>query len=325
MLNIVCPKCRTLHHAGVEHIGRLLKCAGCGNTIPVTRAVGSVSKATPTVIEAVGEVSPAANHTKTAWQRGSTHRRKVAWLGGVVVFLVLAVIAGIAYHRQQNYAAQLDKQVQDNIAKKKAETGLEPSATEAQQPDTPTSHITLRRDDNGQVFRPENDNQVVPSSSKQLVYIPDRPGSSEAPASQTQRPAGVRQPNRDLGIDIAEPVSPSIDLRAEPNQESAVIRTATRHNLLALIHRASKDGWYDVVDVHSGEEGWVRESDVRIHRTEHPQPEAKFSEEYVGTNAAPEVTVANQTSSTLTLENRGYPSSKAPAGRASDGDSGRCP
>jgi len=165
--------------------------------------------------------------------------------------------------------------------------------TEAQQADTPTPPNTLQ-DDNGQVFIPQKDNRVS-SSSQQLVYTPERPATSAIPALR------LRQPQRDLGIDTAQPISPRTDLREEPSEQSAVVRTVTRRDLLALIHRAPKDGWYDVIDIHSGDGGWVRQSDVSIVLTEHPLPPAKFSEEYVGTNSAPEVTVANQTSSTLNL------------------------
>jgi len=302
VLDIVCPKCSTLHHAGEEHVGRLLRCAGCGDTIPVTRTPSSVSKATPSVIDTVGEVSSSSNHTRAWRQKGTTRRTKLAWLGGAIVVLVLAAITGIAYHRQQKYAEQLDKQVQNEIAQKNAQTSLQPSDVEVQKTDTTTSPETSQLDNKGQTFRIIKKNQA-PSSSQQLAYPPSQVATFRSPTLRMHQSTGTaQQPDRDPGIDTAEPVPPSIDLRAEPNQEAALIRTATHHSLLALIHRAPKDGWYDVVDVHSGDEGWVRESDVRIHRTEHPQPETKFSEQYVGGNSAPEVTVDNQTSSTLTLK-----------------------
>jgi hypothetical protein len=87
-----------------------------------------------------------------------------------------------------------------------------------------------------------------------------------------------------------------------PDSTSAQIRKVTDHDTLVLVDREPQHGWYDVIDVRSGKDGWVSENDVRISLTKHPIPEAKFSEEYVGSDAAPDVVVANQTNVDLSLK-----------------------
>jgi hypothetical protein len=89
---------------------------------------------------------------------------------------------------------------------------------------------------------------------------------------------------------------------SRPNEEATQIRAVSDRDTLVLIDRNPQSGWYDVIDVRSGKEGWVRADSVEINLTKHPAPASKFSEHYVGSEAAPKVTVINQTPSDLSLK-----------------------
>jgi hypothetical protein len=89
---------------------------------------------------------------------------------------------------------------------------------------------------------------------------------------------------------------------SNPNEEATQIRTVSDRDTLVLIDRNPQSGWYDVIDVLSGREGWVRADSVEIELTKHPAPVSKFSEQYVGSDAPPKVTVINQTLRSLGLK-----------------------
>jgi hypothetical protein len=48
MLEVRCARCGTIHYAGEEHLGRMLKCSNsnCGDSVPIERAGYKNSKQT---------------------------------------------------------------------------------------------------------------------------------------------------------------------------------------------------------------------------------------------------------------------------------------
>jgi hypothetical protein len=122
-------------------------------------------------------------------------------------------------------------------------------------------------------------------------------------AQSNFKPLPVRKPaNRDLGVDVAIPNSPRIPLMSGPNEDATQIKTVSDRDTLVVIDRNPQSGWYNVIDVRSGKEGWVRADSVEINLTKHPAPVSKFSEQYVGSDVAPKVTVINQTLRHLSLK-----------------------
>jgi hypothetical protein len=108
--------------------------------------------------------------------------------------------------------------------------------------------------------------------------------------------------HRDLGVDTAIPTHPTIPIMDAPTSDANRIRTASEGDVLALIDRGPTNGWYDIIDVRSGKEGWVNGDNVQISFTKHPKPAARFAEEYVGSDTAPDVMVLNKTSANLSLK-----------------------
>jgi hypothetical protein len=111
-----------------------------------------------------------------------------------------------------------------------------------------------------------------------------------------------KKDRHDTGVDVAIPNSNRVPLMNEPHDEATKMRIVSDLDTLVLIDRKPHSGWYDVIDVHTGKEGWVRQSDVLINLTKHPATESKFSEQYVGSDAAPKITVFNQTGRDLSLK-----------------------
>jgi hypothetical protein len=109
-------------------------------------------------------------------------------------------------------------------------------------------------------------------------------------------------PGRNIGVDIALPRMAGVELRMQPGRNSAVVLSLTPTDLLALVHRASTSGWYDVIHVNSGKEGWVAKEDVRLELSNSRRREPRISETYVGGNEAPTILVLNDTNRDLNLK-----------------------
>jgi hypothetical protein len=113
------------------------------------------------------------------------------------------------------------------------------------------------------------------------------------------------KPRRDIGVDLAIPTRSTVSLLDGHESTSSLIRVVSERNVLVLLERVPQNGWYNVIDVQSGKEGWVKENDVKISLTNHPRPQARFTEDYVGSDTAPDVVVLNQTSGDLSLKVEG--------------------
>jgi hypothetical protein len=84
--------------------------------------------------------------------------------------------------------------------------------------------------------------------------------------------------------------------------KGTIIRNVTTNDVLVLVSRIPTNGYLDVIDVRSGKEGWVDQDDVQIQLTRQPERAAQFTEEYVGSDDPPEVSVENATDSELNLK-----------------------
>jgi hypothetical protein len=110
------------------------------------------------------------------------------------------------------------------------------------------------------------------------------------------------QTRRDVGADQAVPTRNGANLFEEAYSSATVIKKVSNNDTLILINREPRKGWYDVIDVRSGREGWVQKNDVDITLSKEAQRTAKFSEEYLGTDSDPRVDVVNKTGNSLELK-----------------------
>jgi hypothetical protein len=58
--------------------------------------------------------------------------------------------------------------------------------------------------------------------------------------------------SKDLGVDIAVPVSSQASLMSAPDPKAALIKVVTGREMLVLISREPQEGWYNVIDVPLG-------------------------------------------------------------------------
>jgi len=110
------------------------------------------------------------------------------------------------------------------------------------------------------------------------------------------------RPKRNFEVDTAMPRTAGVEVHSKPYTDSAVILSLSPTDSLALIDRNPRNGWYDVIDIKSGQEGWVAKEDVRIYLNNRPRQEPRILETYVGGNEAPTVVVLNDTDRELTLK-----------------------
>jgi len=238
------------------------------------------------------------------------------------------LMSRIEYSKQQD---QYDKEIADRVAAKDAQEHQSEVAKEQAASNAPTdggwdesSAVPLNGKEQTVSNAPADSAQETGSSgspsgnvsnpfhapsatSPNRFYIPGNNSiAGQAPAASGEEVTPAKQkPHRDLGVDLAIPIRTRIPLMDSPESNAKQIRAVSDIDLLVLIDREPTHDWYNVIDVRTGKEGWVNGDDVRISLTKHPIPAAKFSEEYVGPDAAPEVVVANQTSGHLSLKVEG--------------------
>lgn len=101
MIDLRCPRCGTVHHAGEEHIGYSLRCSSCGDTIQIVRhdgrnkpsgsSIGKTEYGTHRV-QPIAAKDRHLNHKNNSWIRS---RR--AWpyllLGAAIVLVGLLYIS----------------------------------------------------------------------------------------------------------------------------------------------------------------------------------------------------------------------------------------
>ena len=276
--DVVCL-CGAVYHASEEHAGRYIKC-GCGRRVQIRRTYDArerspakpsrpPSPATPSI---TGSLNKLVRSGRLAVVEGKAvlQRLPLPWkvISALVLCCALVGVSIWAYRSRQMEG----KQVPEGYTLDKT---TEPRA----------SPEGIRRDDEPTAAR------TVPES-----VTPTKP----APAPISAGRSIVRAP-KDVGVDVAIPNRAQIRVMDGPSPTATRILAVGDRDTLALIDRLPTNGWFNVIHVHSGKEGWVNEADVRLAFTKHPLPLPVFSEAYVGRDAAPVLTVINKTDRELSL------------------------
>lgn len=91
-------------------------------------------------------------------------------------------------------------------------------------------------------------------------------------------------------------------MRNEPDIKSPVILKATKENVLVLINREPTNGWYNVIDVESGQEGWISEKYVDIKYMINRKKANLFAPERIESLSTPEVAIKNDSYKNIRLK-----------------------
>ncbi|MGP8250786.1 MAG: SH3 domain-containing protein [Terracidiphilus sp.] len=209
----------------------------------------------------------------------------------IVIALTWLIISQVQMSKQE---AAYDKEIQEKVAAKAAAESAASSNT------PPPDYDALAAKYGGS----QTANTAPATLPKD--YSGWDPAPTNAQPSPAATPAGPKpaqpRPHRDLGVDVASPTYSHVSLMDTPDTNGAVVRSVTANDVLVLVDRTPSNGWYDVIDVRSGKEGWVSQDDVQISFTKHPEQAAKFTEEYTGSDDPPEISVENATSGVLNLK-----------------------
>ena len=108
-------------------------------------------------------------------------------------------------------------------------------------------------------------------------------------------------PKSDLSVDLAVVAVKNLDLREQPNEYSTLVKTLEVGDLLVLVDREKTSGWYNVIDVESGKDGWVTASDVDVRLTQNQRPLTKLEETTSYSTSEPEIKIINDSNVTLYL------------------------
>jgi hypothetical protein len=106
---------------------------------------------------------------------------------------------------------------------------------------------------------PPRETEAAPAPATRLRTTTEaEAGSSAGNISSTPPPAPT--PTLEIAVVIAE----KANLREQPNQTGTVIVEVKEGNALVLTGQPRIGGWYSVVDVITGKEGWVHGNTIRI-------------------------------------------------------------
>jgi hypothetical protein len=118
MIDISCQKCHTLYHCEESHIGKHLRCAGCGVHVPILRANRAVVQQSPACAAAPCRGPSAASVTPTA--RGVKRIGKFAIVSVVAAIAVVALVVRqhhiLSEHRDANLSGVIKAVPQDTAA-----------------------------------------------------------------------------------------------------------------------------------------------------------------------------------------------------------------
>ncbi len=284
MIDACCPKCGRIHHVGDEHAGFLMVCSGCGGVIPIVQMSGYVARSNqPIGPGSSGPTQRVSPKKVEGWQKfgqglGRGMRVRLSKPGWAVLAFAVAMTL-IVISETRSSKLQLDQE----------------NRPESQNPATSPAES------------PQPPGQQVPETNTPVQTNQENPGADEpASATHPSNPAGPKpiQPrsHRDVGVDLALPVYSRVSLMDFSDPNGKVVRNIGANDVLPLVDRTPTNGWFDVIDVRSGKEGWVDQDDVQIQLTQHPKQAAKLTEEYVGSDDPPEVSVENATGDTLSLK-----------------------
>jgi Bacterial SH3 domain len=129
-------------------------------------------------------------------------------------------------------------------------------------------------------------------------------------ASATQ--ATAQESDNDPGVDLAVVTAQTANLRLSPNSTSKVVRRLSKADILVVIDRTPVNGWYNVLDVSSNDEGWISQSLIYIRWTRKEGSVPRFEEQRTGGDESPRIDITNETDKTLSLRIGGNRYSVAP-------------
>lgn len=238
MIDLRCPRCGRIYHSDVEHVGKSLKCTNCGDTIPIIQDSGHSSSKFPVEVRdgnSVRATPKTANYRQWLSRRKLPNVRKHAW---VYLFLAAIAIPWALFYVQDNRSIRLEQSREQS--KRQASEKASPDESVA-----PTD-------------RPQNGSQQKDSASPpqystgEVEFAPsgsllDQPNSVHTIIRHPQN-----RKSKDLGVDIAVPVSSQASLMSAPDPKAALIKVVTGREMLVLISREPQEGWYNVIDVPLG-------------------------------------------------------------------------
>lgn len=335
MIDLRCPtpKCDRVYHADDAHIGKSLKCTVCGAIIPILKPGFLMGEQT-------AYATPLSTKDRQKFhQQNLANRSSRTWAYLMVAVSAILFSAFYIYKIRLIASDGLRKTPQNqmsNVAAGRGQGGaivLQPDEVSQAPADNnapgPQTLTPIPDDDSPHTLTPiyatpaPTAQAPTTTSTARMYTIPMESGSTgkmysipvedsqshntgQFHAEEVAHSRGTKnstlKTHRDLGVDVAIPIYPHISLMSGPDSAATRIRTVSDRDMLALINPKPQSGWYDVIDVPLGKEGWVQENDVRVSLTTHQMNVAKFQEEYTGSNAAPSVTIINQTHRNLTLK-----------------------
>lgn len=267
-------ECGKEYHTSDEHVGRYVNC-GCGRRVPI-QLPAPVESHRP--LDDPGRPGSGASYTarrESCPGRAAPGKAKLFWQGIVFpwklisILVLCSVSAGVAFWAYRSHRPD-NPPLPEGYALDKA-SGFSASPEGGRQDAEP----------------------AVVSVAPPIVVSP-------RPAPVTTGRSSIRAP-QDIGFDVAIPRRAQIPIMNAPSRDATRVLTVGSRDTLALVERNPTDGWFNVVHVSSGKEGWVNETDVRLAFTKNPLPPPVFSEEYVGRDAAPVLKVINKTDRELSL------------------------
>jgi uncharacterized protein YgiM (DUF1202 family) len=112
----------------------------------------------------------------------------------------------------------------------------------------------------------------------------------------------ISETQEDIGVDLAGVKMAMVNIRQEPDIKSSIILKATKESVLVLIKRESLYGWYNVIDVESGQEGWINEKYVNIKYTTNKKKANLFTPEKIESISTPEIAIKNDSYKDIRLK-----------------------
>lgn len=106
---------------------------------------------------------------------------------------------------------------------------------------------------------------------------------------------------QDLGVDVGVVNTLKANLREYPSTNAPVVRQIRQSDYVVLIDREHVDGWYNVIHVDSGVEGWIHGDLIDVRWTRSRKTSNPFTAERVDSYSNPEIYVSNDSDRTITL------------------------
>ena len=106
----------------------------------------------------------------------------------------------------------------------------------------------------------------------------------------------------DLNVDYAIIKSPKANLRGIPDIKGDLITSLKQGDIVVLLDSQAKDGWFNVLDVASSNEGWINEATIKISFTKNPKNTQLFQAESLPYFSEPEIVIENASAININLK-----------------------